>query len=217
MDVYAGPMQGETVYLRWTDPGSRTEWLQAEFDRYLERYHGDLWQAFADLGGGLRQATSGFMVEAYMSHNAMISCDGLEMPVVDVVAVRGAYDLSSHRPLSQSFEPLSAAGFDTSDGDVADILRAGRDGADREVVLEVNGITDESLGCPPWAMVSGRSVDFNCSSRAGFVDLRENGRAVSAHGGSRRVRGHFTGEITLHRGSEAVFLTPVFEVDSRVD
>jgi hypothetical protein len=254
LDIREGPAGIGLLALEWTRPRSRTDWLQAQFDRVIAGFGDDLWRAFVELGGGLRQAASGIAVEARVT-DTLIGCGSFDLPVLAVETVLGVYDVHEERPLRSASRPLGS-GLDTAAPELARILEAGLaalggGGSTLEVVVE--GVTDRTLGCPPWALVSAE-VDFNCGSRWGFVDVRyadpalepsvetalgvllERRGAASlaevsrsqvaelreradrlARRGPYRYRGRFTGEVTLHRGTEAVFLTPVFVVEAVVE
>lgn len=255
LDVYEGPAGLRTVSLRWRRPTSRSAWLQSEFDREVARFDGDLWRAFVELGGGLRQTASGIAVEARATGD-VVECGSFELPVLRVDSVLGAFDPRDNQHLDDSAQPLAHGGLDSDDPELTRILQAaqaGRAGRPEVIELSVEGVTDLSLGCPPWALVDSQSVTFDCASRWGFVELRyalpelepspkreligllaregferldepsrSELRALEARAGwlarrgPYRYRGRFTGEVTTHRGTEALFLTPVFVVEGIV-
>lgn len=255
LDVHEGPPDLDLLSLRWTRPASRSDWLQHEFDRALRPFEGDLWRAFVELGGGLRQTAGGVVVEARAT-DTVLACGSFELPVLDVEAVLGVYDVRDDRRLGEAARPLVAAGLDPGDPELGRLLQAGRaaeNGAGASLELPVEGVTDRTLGCPPWALIDA-SVDFDCGSTYGFVDVRygspdleptaeqalafflarlgltdidELGTTEAAdleeradrlaRRGPYRYRGHFTGEITLYRTTEAVFLTPVFEAEALLE
>ena len=255
LDVYEGPEALSPAMLLWDRPSSRREWLQSQLDRAVARYD-DPWEAFVELGGGVRQTTSGFSVLARVTDRIQ-DCDGFLLPVLDVLEVHGAWDLDRHRPTSRAVEPLAPEGLDVDDPELRRVLdaaeSAGEEGSET-LVIDVEGVTDLSLGCPPWALVESRSVTFNCAARRGFIDVQyadpelapdadeilfglllERGEKYiddvrgstaerlreradwAARRGPYRYEGRFTGEVSLHRGTEALFLTPVFVVESRID
>jgi hypothetical protein len=244
-DVHEGLSAPAEVVLRWSRPASRRDWLQGLFDRELGRFGDDLWNAWRETGGGLQAAATGMVLEATATTDTE-DCEGDPLPVYDVRRVVAGYDTWDRRRLPRAIEPLSR-GFDAS-SPTTEALLASASGARNATTIHVDGITDPSLGWPPWQLegVVGASDE---PGEHGFVDLQFSPPDLAPDAqatlrdmllelgvtelddlrGSRRTdvrreairrslgshyryRGHLTGEVTLFRDVEAIYLTPVFIV-----
>jgi hypothetical protein len=167
LDVYHGPDGPTELFLDWTAPANRVEWLQTRFDAYLARWGDDAWQAWLDLGAGLVQSTSGMALHLYPTGRTQ-RCEERALPVYEVAAV-APWDIDRGTPVSDAVMPRNPP-FDPASGGVAEVLRA-RSGR-REVTIQVRGTTDPSLGWPPWMLIAVGGEGPRPGVDYGFVELR---------------------------------------------
>jgi hypothetical protein len=97
------------------------------------------------------------------------ACEHRDIPIYEVADI-APWDLDTGSPVAEAVAPRTEP-FDPSHSAVAR-LYSGRNGRSEEMTVEIRGITDPSLGWPPWMVVGVGSEGAQRGVDYGFLDLR---------------------------------------------